>query len=308
MMIVAHTREELAAARAKLAVPHSGEPYPGEPHPGGPLVLVPTMGALHDGHRALLRRARELAGESGITAASIFVNPLQFGPGEDLDRYPRTLPDDLAIAEAEGVDLVFAPSVDDMYPRQQVVLVDPGPLGDFLEGAYRPGHFQGVLTVVLKLFMLVRPDIGVFGQKDAQQLAVIRRMAEDFALGIKIEGVPTVREAGGLALSSRNKYLSSSERPVATALSRALCAGAAAAPRGPGAVLAAARQVLDAAGKSAAGVGLDVDYVELADWENARGVRDDDGFIGTATLAIAARVGTTRLIDNVPVRFDAAHD
>jgi pantoate--beta-alanine ligase len=287
-MIVAHTRAELAEARARLA---------------GPVVLVPTMGALHDGHRALLRRARELAGESGSTALSIFVNPLQFGPSEDLDRYPRTLTDDLAVAEAEGVDLVFAPSVADMYPRAQVVMVDPGPLGDFLEGAHRPGHFNGVLTVVLKLFTLVRPDIGVFGQKDAQQLALIRRMAQDFALGIEIEGVPTVREAGGLALSSRNKYLSSAQRPVATALSRALSAGAAAAPKGPGAVLAEARQVLEAAGDA-----LGVDYVELADWENARGVRDNDGFVGTATLAIAARVGTTRLIDNVPVRFDAAHD
>jgi pantoate--beta-alanine ligase len=295
-MIVAHTREELAAARATL---------------NGPVVLVPTMGALHDGHRTLLRKARSMAsggtipggdGLPGSLVLSIFVNPLQFGPNEDLDQYPRTLPEDLKIAEAEGVDLVFAPSAADMYPRPQVIMVDPGPVGDILEGEFRPGFFTGVLTVVLKLFMLVRPDVAVFGEKDAQQLALVRRMAEDFALGIEIHGVPTVRAGDGLALSSRNKYLSSAERPVATVLSAALSAGVAAAPEGPAAVLAAARRVLDDAGDAVA-----VDYVELADWQTPRGVRDE-GFSGTATLAIAARVGTTRLIDNLPVRFDAADD
>jgi pantoate--beta-alanine ligase len=287
-MIVAHTREELATARAGLA---------------GPVVLVPTMGALHDGHRTLLERARQLADErGGSTAISIFVNPLQFGPNEDLDKYPRTLPEDLKIAEAEGVDLVFAPSAADMYPRPQVIMVDPGPVGDILEGEFRPGFFKGVLTVVLKLFMLVRPDAAVFGNKDAQQLALVRRMAEDFALDVEIHGVPTVRADDGLALSSRNKYLSSAERPVATVLSAALSAGVAAAPEGPAAVLAAARRVLDHAGDAVA-----VDYVELVDWQTPMGVRDK-GFSGTATLAIAARVGTTRLIDNLPVRFDAADD
>jgi pantoate--beta-alanine ligase len=286
-VIVAHTRAELAAARDKLT---------------GPVVLVPTMGALHDGHRALLRRARELAGAAGRVAVSVFVNPLQFGPAEDLDRYPRTLPADLAICEAEGVDLVFAPGVGDMYPQEQLVMVDPGPLGDILEGEFRPGFFKGVLTVVLKLFTLVRPDIAVFGQKDAQQLALVRRMAADFALGIEIDGVPTVRAADGLALSSRNKYLSTPERTIATALHAALAAGQAAVSGGPGAVTAAARGVLDAAGDV-----LTADYVELADWESGRLVRDK-GFTGSATLAIAARVGTTRLIDNVPVRFDAADD
>jgi pantoate--beta-alanine ligase len=283
-VIVAHTRAELAAARDRLT---------------GPVVLVPTMGALHDGHRALLSHARELAG--GV-AVSIFVNPLQFGPTEDLDRYPRTLPDDLAVCEAAGADLVFAPAVDDMYPRKQLVMVDPGPMGDILEGEFRPGFFKGVLTVVLKLFMLVRPDIAVFGQKDAQQLALVRRMAEDFALGIEIAGVPTVRAADGLALSSRNKYLSSPQRSIATALHAALAAGQSAVSHGPVAVTAAARRVLDGAGDA-----LTVDYVEVADWESVGLVRDN-GFAGSASLAIAARVGSTRLIDNVPVRFDAADD
>jgi pantoate--beta-alanine ligase len=289
-MIVARTRDELAQARRGLA---------------GPVALVPTMGALHDGHRALMKHARELAGPHGSTAISIFVNPLQFGPGEDLDKYPRTLPEDLAAAEAEGVDLVFAPGVEDMYPRGQLITVDPGPVGSILEGAHRPGHFAGVLTVVLKLFTLVRPDIAVFGQKDAQQLALIRRMAEDFALPVTIEPLATVREASGLARSSRNKYLSDAERTIATALSRALSAGSAEAPRGPEAVLAACERVL-----AGAGDGLVSDYVELVDFESGQSVRDQDfaGFDGTATLAVAARVGTTRLIDNVPVRFDAASD
>ncbi|HEX6451045.1 MAG TPA: pantoate--beta-alanine ligase, partial [Trebonia sp.] len=306
----------------------------------GPVVLVPTMGALHEGHRALLRRARSIASggailpipplltggssppvpprgglpvppsppggdklpKPGSVVVSIFVNPLQFGPNEDLDRYPRTLPADLALAEAEGVDLVFAPGVSDMYPREQLVTVDPGPVGDILEGEFRPGFFKGVLTVVLKLFTLVGPDIAVFGQKDAQQLAMVRRMVEDFALDIRIEGIPTVRAGDGLALSSRNKYLSRTERIVATLLNKALSAGSAAAPDGPRAVLEAARAVLEGAGDA-----LVTDYVELADFESGRPVRDD-GFAGTATLAVAARVGTTRLIDNVPVRFHAADD
>ncbi len=229
-MIIAKTRGELAAAREKLA---------------GPVVLVPTMGALHDGHLALLRRARELAGPAGTVAVSIFVNPLQFGPNEDLDKYPRTLDADLAACEAEGVDLVFAPSVREMYPQEQLVRVDPGPTGEILEGEFRPGFFHGVLTVVLKLFSLVRPDTAVFGQKDAQQLVLVRRMSADFGLGIEIEAVQTVRAADGLALSSRNKYLSAAERAVAPVLHRALAAGAAAAQGGPGAVLAAAQAVLD---------------------------------------------------------------
>ena len=169
------------------------------------------------------------AGPGGAVAVSIFVNPLQFGPNEDLDKYPRTLDADLAACQAEGADLVFAPSVREMYPQEQLVRVDPGPTGQILEGEFRPGFFHGVLTVVLKLFSLVRPDIAVFGQKDAQQLVLVRRMCADFGLGIEIEAVPTVRAADGLALSSRNKYLSPEERAVAPVLYRALSAGAAAA-------------------------------------------------------------------------------
>ncbi|HEV3382982.1 MAG TPA: pantoate--beta-alanine ligase [Trebonia sp.] len=318
-MILAHTRAELTAALEKLS---------------GPVVLVPTMGALHDGHRALIRHARALAGDDsairgddppkpprekgssairgdappkplgqkGSVVISVFVNPLQFGPTEDLDRYPRTLPADLAIAEAEHADLVFAPGVADMYPNEQLVMVDPGSAGDVLEGEFRPGFFKGVLTVVLKLFTLVHPDIAVFGEKDAQQLALVRRMAADFALGIEIVGVPTVRAADGLALSSRNKYLSSAQRSLAPALHDALAAGAAAASGGPREVRETALRALEATGDAFA-----VDYVEVMDQQSATVVRDD-GFRGAGVLAVAARLGSTRLIDNVPVRFDAADD
>jgi pantoate--beta-alanine ligase len=283
------------------------------------------MGALHDGHRALLRRARELAGPDGTVVVSIFVNPLQFGPNEDLDKYPRTLDEDLATCAAEGVDLVFAPSAREMYPQEQLVRVDPGPAGEILEGEFRPGFFHGVLTVVLKLFSLVRPDIAVFGQKDAQQLVLVRRMVGDLALGIEVEAVPTVRADDGLALSSRNKYLSPEERAVAPVLYRALAAGAAAASGGPSAVLAAARAVLDDAvpdnpspvdpspadpvpdnaGRSQpVGASPRVDYLVLVDGRSYAIVRHDDlDFHGTAVLAVAARVGTTRLIDNVLVQL-----
>jgi pantoate--beta-alanine ligase len=262
----------------------------------GPVVLVPTMGALHDGHRALLRRARELAGQTGTVVVSIFVNPLQFGPNEDLDRYPRTLDTDLKTCAAEGADLVFAPSAREMYPTQQQVMVDPGPAGEILEGEFRPGFFRGVLTVVLKLFSLVRPDTAVFGQKDAQQLALVRLMVADFALGIEIEAVPTVRAADGLALSSRNKYLSLAERSVAPVLHDALVAGAAAGAGGAGAVLDAAKRVLAKAGGA-----LTLDYLALVERGTYAPVRKES-FSGPATLAIAARLGTTRLIDNVTVQ------
>jgi pantoate--beta-alanine ligase len=274
------------------------------------------MGALHDGHRALLRRARELAGPGGTVIVSIFVNPLQFGPNEDLDTYPRTLEEDLAACDAAGADLVFAPGVRDMYPQEQLIMVDPGPTGKILEGEFRPGFFHGVLTVVLKLCSLCRPDIAVFGQKDAQQLVLVRRMSADFGLGIAIEAAPTVRAADGLALSSRNKYLSAEERETAPVLYRALAAGAAAAAAGPGAVLAAARAVLDAPRPGDTGTGDTgpgdtgttppaaasprVDYLALVDGRSYAPVLDDDAeFRGAAVLAVAARVGTTRLIDNV---------
>ena len=312
-MIVARTRAELAAALEKLRAPQdryrrlsSGllSGGTGGRPPGGQLVLVPTMGALHDGHRALLRRGRELAGP-GALAVSIFVNPLQFGPTEDLDKYPRTLDQDLVTCEVERVDLVFAPSVREMYPRQQFVMVDPGPAGEILEGEFRPGFFHGVLTVVLKLFSLVRPDVAVFGQKDAQQLALVRAMSADFALGIDIEAVPTVRAADGLALSSRNNYLSEQERALAPVLHRALAAGAAAAPAGPAAVLAAAQEALDGAVPDGADAPPRVDYLALVEARSYRPVPldSDFDFHGDAVLAIAARIGTTRLIDNVTAHF-----
>jgi pantoate--beta-alanine ligase len=288
-MIVATTRAELAAARGLLP---------------GLVVLVPTMGALHDGHRALLRRARELAGQTGSVAVSIFVNPLQFGPNEDLDRYPRTLHEDLKSCAAEQVDLVFAPGASEMYPAEQRLMVDPGPSGEILEGEFRPGFFRGVLTVVLKLLSLVRPDVAVFGQKDAQQLALVRMMVSDFALGVRVEAVPTVRAADGLALSSRNKYLSAAERAVAPVLHRALAAGAAAAAGGPRAVLSAAHGVLAEAGGQ-----LALDYLALVEAGTYGTVRDDDDtFTGAAVLAIAARVGITRLIDNEMIRFGTERD
>ena len=291
-MITARSRAELAAAREKLSAQGA---------PAGKLVLVPTMGALHEGHYALLRRAREVAGPAGAVAVSIFVNPLQFGPNEDLDTYPRTLDADLAACQEAGADLVFAPGARDMYPQEQLIRVDPGPAGQILEGEFRPGFFQGVLTVVLKLFSLVRPDTAVFGQKDAQQLVLVRRMSADFGLGVEIEAVPTVRAADGLALSSRNKYLSPADRAVAPALYRALSAGAAAAAGGPRAVLAAANAVLDEQAANA-GASPRLDYLALADARSYAPVRDED-FRGTAVLAIAARVGTTRLIDNVVLEF-----
>jgi pantoate--beta-alanine ligase len=282
--VLATTRDELAAARAGLSAP---------------AVLVPTMGALHAGHRTLLRAARRLAGPTGSVIVSIFVNPLQFGPGEDLDRYPRTLDDDLDMCAAEGAELVFAPSAAEMYPggRPQVT-VDPGPAGRVLEGEFRPGFFGGVLTVVLKLLSLTRPDVAVFGQKDAQQLALVRRMVSDLDLGVVIEPVPTVRDPGGLAISSRNAYLSAGDRAKALALSTALRAGQARAADGAVAVLAAAGEVL------AAEPAVVLDYLALVDPATFAPV--PPGQAGPAVLAVAATVGSTRLIDNVPVVLAAA--
>jgi len=226
---------------------------------------------------------------------SIFVNPLQFGPGEDLDRYPRTLDEDLAICAREGAGLVFAPTAAEMYPGgQPEVTVDPGPAGQRFEGEFRPGFFGGVLTVVLKLLHLTRPAVAVFGQKDAQQLALVRRMVTDLNLDVVIEPVPTVRDADGLATSSRNRYLSAADRAVALALPRALRAGQAEAAGGPDAVLAAARDVLRAE------PALAVDYVALVD----PGTFGPAG-AGPALLVAAARAGGTRLIDNVALVLPA---
>ena len=285
---LATTRADLAAARALMR---------------GPVVLAPTMGALHDGHAQLLRAARTLAGPRGSVIVSIFVNPLQFGPGEDLDRYPRTLDEDLARCARAGADLVFAPSAAEMYPGgQPEVTIDPGPIGERFEGEFRPGFFGGVLTVVLKLLNLTRPAVAVFGQKDAQQLTLVRRMATDLNLDVVIEPVPTVRDPDGLAISSRNRYLSAADRAVALALPRALQAGQAAAAAGADAVLAAARDVLRAQ------PALAVDYIALVD-PGTFGPAEP----GPALLVAATRAGGTRLIDNLALVLpaegagDAAH-
>jgi pantoate--beta-alanine ligase len=256
----------------------------------GPVALVPTMGALHEGHRTLVRVARQRAAS---VVVSVFVNPTQFGPGEDFDRYPRTWDADLAALGEEGADLVFHPDVEDVYPPGSVgVTVDPGPLGGVLEGAIRPGHFAGVLTVVAKLFGLVRPDLAVFGEKDYQQLTLIRAMARELALGVEVVGVPTVREDDGLALSSRNRYLDPQQRARAVALSSALRAGADAGPQGADAVLAAARAVL------AAEPTLVQDYLQLTDVDLGPAPS-----AGPARLLVAARAGTTRLLDNIAVEL-----
>jgi pantoate--beta-alanine ligase len=273
MTLLARSRADLANALDALT---------------GPVGLVPTMGALHDGHRALIGAARSV---SESVVVSIFVNPLQFGPSEDLSRYPRTLEADLAMCAAEGADVAWVPSVDDMYPGGPArVRVDPGAMGEILEGASRPGHFAGVLTVVAKLLNLIRPAVAFFGEKDYQQLVLVRRMAADLELGVGIAGVPTVREPDGLALSSRNVYLSAAQRKQATALSRALFAGRDAGGP-PARVLGAAWDVLRAAA-------LAPDYLDL------RGPDlEDPPARGPARLLVAARVGTTRLIDNVEVEL-----
>lgn len=261
---------------------------------GRPRAVVMTMGALHEGHAALVRAARRHVGPAGEVVVTVFVNPLQFGAGEDLDRYPRTLDADVEIAAESGAGIVFAPSVDEVYPGgEPQVRVMAGPMGERFEGAVRPGHFDGMLTVVAKLLHLTRPDTAFYGQKDAQQLALIRRMTADLNFPVEIVGVPTVREPDGLALSSRNRYLSPDERDTALALSRALFAGRDAVADGAGAVRAAARAVLDAAD------GLAVDYLALVDPSDFTDAVP--GHTGPAVLAVAARVGTTRLIDNIPV-------
>jgi pantoate--beta-alanine ligase len=273
MTAVLHSRTELAAARSRLA---------------GRVGLVPTMGALHDGHTALLDRARD---ECDAVVVSVFVNPAQFGPAEDFNRYPRSLESDVARCRRAGVDTVWVPSVDEVYPEGVAgVTVSPGPLGSELEGVIRPTHFSGVLTVVVKLFNLFRPHVGYFGEKDYQQLTLIRQMSADLDLGVDVVGVPTVRERDGLALSSRNAYLSATDRRAALALSRALFAGRAAAGAGADAVVAEAKRV------AGAEPGIDLDYLVLRNPDLGPAPEH-----GPARLLVAGRVGTTRLIDNVEV-------
>ncbi|MCY0960745.1 pantoate--beta-alanine ligase [Streptomyces sp. H27-H5] len=310
----------------------------------GRRAVVMTMGALHDGHASLIRTARDLAGADGQVVVTVFVNPLQFGANEDLDRYPRTLDADLRIAAHAGADAVFAPAADEVYPGgDPQVRITAGPMGGRLEGATRPGHFDGMLTVVAKLLHLTRPDLALFGQKDAQQLALIRRMVTDLNFPVEVVGVPTAREDDGLALSSRNRYLSPAERRTALALSRALFAGrdrlaaqaalrarAEASPASderatalarlgeirasadahavsaagsglPDAVRSAARHVLEDAGRHDPPLALD--YLALVDPQDFTDI--GPGFTGRAVLAVAAKVGATRLIDNIPLEFGA---
>lgn len=257
---VAEVREQVAEARRG----------------GKRICLVPTMGALHAGHRSLLDAAR--AG-CDVVVMSLFVNPSQFDAADDLARYPRDEAADAAVADDAGVDLLFAPSAAELYPPGFDTWVDPGALGEVLEGAARPGHFRGVATICAKLFGIIGPHAAYFGEKDAQQVAVIRQVVRDLDLPVDIVAMPTIREASGLALSSRNRFLSGEERAIALALPRALEAGSR-ADRAGGDPVAAARAVFDAER------GLSVDYVEVAEF-------------GAPTLVAAVRVGATRLIDNV---------
>jgi|SRR5271157_2096976 len=259
-------------------------------HTGRRVMLVPTMGALHDGHRALVRAAKRVPGSA--VAVSIFVNPLQFGAGEDLDAYPRTLDDDLALLRGEDVEIVFAPTAAAMYPDGLRTTVHPGPLAADLEGGARPTHFAGVLTVVCKLLQIVRPDRVFFGEKDYQQLVLIRQMVADLNLDVAVVGVPTVREADGLAMSSRNRYLDPVQREAAVAVSAALTAAARAAHAGAQPALDAARTVLDAV------PGLTVDYLELRDAELGPLQASRPG-----RLLVAVRLGATRLLDNIAIEI-----
>ena len=256
-----------------------------------PLGLVPTMGALHEGHLALVRRAR---GENDTVAVSIFVNPAQFGAGEDLATYPRDMERDLALLEAEGVDLVYAPLPEEVYPPGFDTWVEPGELAQRLEGAARPGHFRGVATVVAKLFNVIRPDRAYFGQKDGQQLAVIRQLVRDLNMGIEIVAAPTVRAADGLALSSRNAYLTPEQRDAAPVIYRALCRGQELWRGGEtngSALRQAVRAVLEREPL------LDfIDYVSVAD---ASTLVELERVAGPAMVSTAVRLGRTRLIDNI---------
>jgi pantoate--beta-alanine ligase len=279
--VVVTTRAELATARAAMP---------------GRVAVVMTMGALHLGHIKLIDVAKESADSVVVT---VFVNPLQFAAGEDLGRYPRTLDADVAACADHGVDVVFAPGVEQIYPPgESIEEVSAGELGQQLEGAIRPTHFDGVLTVVARLLELTRPDLAVFGEKDAQQLALVRRMVVERGIDVEVVGVSTVREADGLALSSRNRYLDPAQRQAALALSRALRAGAEAAPGGAAAALASAREVLAQTPE------VDVDYVALVDEQTWQ---EPDDKTRNVRILVAARLGTTRLIDNVSVVLGTQH-
>lgn len=279
-MRVARTRAELATALDNIGLPGNG-------------AVVLTMGALHDGHVALIRAARERVGPSSSVIVTIFVNPLQFGANEDLSRYPRSLEHDLETCIRAGVDLVFAPSVEEMYPSgETTVRVDPGDLGGVLEGAVRPGHFAGMLTIVLKLLNLTRADLTFFGEKDYQQLVLVRRMSADLDLGVEVVGVSTARADDGVALSSRNAYLNPDERRSARLVPKALAAATEEAKRSGDAkaICARATAVLES------DPALHIDYVAITDLELGPVTGP-----GPARLLIAARLGRTRLLDNASI-------
>jgi pantoate--beta-alanine ligase len=252
--------------------------------------FVPTMGCLHEGHLSLVRKVKEL---TDVVVVSIFVNPAQFGPGEDFDRYPRNLTRDADLCVAEGVDYVFTPEADELYPPGPKTYVEVTGLSDRLEGKSRPGHFRGVTTVVLKLFEVVRPDVAAFGQKDAQQAVIIRRMVADLLLDLEVHVLPTVRDEHGIALSSRNRYLSAEQAAAAQAIPRALEAARELLADGQAAaagITSAAREILEAE-KS-----LRIDYLELVDRETLWPLTTVDG---PAILLLAVECGETRLLDNV---------
>ena len=283
--VLASTREELGAVLADAR------------KQGRRISFVPTMGALHEGHASLMREAARHADD---VVVSVFVNPMQFAPTEDLERYPRTLPEDLDLCAAQSVAVVFAPSNDEVYAggftHESIgdrVTVDPGRLATILEGESRPGHFAGVLTVVAKLFGLVQPDVAVFGQKDYQQLTLIRAMVRDLCLPIEIVGAETVRDSDGLALSSRNRYLDPAQRQAATVLNRALRAAQGRAAYGVPAARRAATSVL------ASEPDVELDYLALTSVELGEPPENGDG-----RILVAARFGTTRLIDNMSIRFE----
>ena len=253
-----------------------------------PVILVPTMGALHAGHAALIDAARARAGRNGTVIVSIFVNPTQFGPNDDLAKYPRTMEADLEMCSTHGADAVFAPTADEMYPPGDSTFVDETKLSRGLCGAQRPGHFRGVCTVVAKLFNIIRPDAAIFGEKDYQQLAIVRRMARDLFFNLEIIGHPTVREADGLAMSSRNRYLDADERKRAAAFPAAL--STAAQENDPGQIMAKATALITN------GTGSAPQYVELVDAETLAPLAALDR---PAVLAAAVKIGETRLIDNV---------
>lgn len=280
---------------------HQRAQLDGLPEVAGRTAVVMTMGALHDGHASLVHGARGIAGPDGRVIVTVFVNPRQFGAGEDFARYPRTLDADVQVSGAAGADVVFAPDVDEVYPPvgtpAAAIMIDPGPLGDELEGAARPGHFSGMLTVVAKLMQMTRPDVALFGEKDYQQLVLVRAMAQALDLPVEIIGMPTVREADGLAMSSRNRYLSPEARRAAAQIPLALADGQQAATHGPDAVVEAVRRRLDAA-SSSANVPVVIDYVVVRSLDLGPAPE-----AGPARLLATVVVDGTRLLDNVDLHL-----